>query len=82
MVSTVCVSPGSKNTCEPPIDAACSLTVTVSFKVICFFDSASNISKRVMIFVTLAGGFSLSASFSYRMVPVEASIRIAFGAAD
>ena len=55
MVSTVWVSPGSKNTCEPPMLAAYSDTVTVSVREICPRSMASKMRIRVMIFVILAG---------------------------
>ena len=55
IVSTVWVSPGSKNTWEPPMLAAYSETVTVSSKEICLDESASKIRSSVMILVTLAG---------------------------
>ena len=77
MVSTVCVSPGSRNTCEPPMDAAYSLTETASSRWICPFSSASKISSRVMIFVILAGISSLSFSFSYKIRPLLFSIKTA-----
>ena len=64
MVSTFWVSPGSKNTCEPPMLAAYSETVTVSSKEIFPASKASKIKSRVMIFVMLAGGICLLASFS------------------
>ena len=49
------VSPGSKNTWEPPMLAAYSETVTVSSKEICLDESASKIRSSVIILVTLAG---------------------------
>lgn len=55
MVSTVCVSPGSRKTWEPPMLAAYSDTVTVSSRVILPSSSASKIKIMVMIFVMLAG---------------------------
>ena len=80
IVSTVCVSPGSRNTWLPPMLAACSDTVIFSSRVILFSARASKISIRVIILVMLAGRSFVSASFSYITVPVEASIRIADGA--
>ena len=79
-VSTVCTSPASRNTCDPPMEAAYSEVVTSSSRLIVPLFRASKISSMVMIFVTLAGGRAVSASFSYRTVPVEASINTADGA--
>jgi len=79
-VSTVCVSPGSRNTCEPPMDAAYSDVVTSSASLIWPLSSASNINSNVITFVTLAGGNFSSGFFSYMICPVDASIRIADGA--
>ena len=64
MVSTVCFSFGSKNTWEPPMEAALSETTTVSSSFILSSSSASKINNIVMIFVTLAGGTATCASFS------------------
>ena len=80
IVSTVCISPGSRNTCEPPIDAAYSETVTSSSRLMLPSARASKIRSIVMTFVTLAGGRAVSASFSNITVPVDASIRTAEGA--
>ena len=44
------------------------------------FSNASKINNIVMIFVTLAGGRAVSASFSNKTVPVDISIRIPDGA--
>ena len=80
MVSTVCVSPGSRNTWLPPIEAACSETVTVSSGEIEPSSTASKIIKSVIILVMLAGCRLSSAFFSYITRPVEASVRMAHGA--
>ena len=64
IVSTVCVSFGSKKTWEPPILAAYSLTETGVSNVSLPLSSASKIKVSVMIFVILAGTSSLSLSFS------------------
>ena len=63
-VSTVCTSPASRNTWEPPIDAAYSDVVTSSSRLIDPFARASKIRRSVITFVTLAGGRAVSASFS------------------
>ncbi|MPM29752.1 hypothetical protein SDC9_76293 [bioreactor metagenome] len=75
--AAVCVSPTSRNTCEPPIDAACSLTVTLSSHFIFPSLTASYIKRSVITFVTLAGGSFSSEFCSYKTVPVDASIKIA-----
>ena len=80
IVSTLCVSPGSKNTWEPPMDAAYSEVDTSSSSAIFPSSSASKIKSIVMIFVTLAGARLVSASFSYNTAPVDASIKTALGA--
>ncbi len=77
IVSTVCVSPGSRKTCEPPIDAANSLVDTLSSKVIFLLCSASNMSSSVIILVMLAGTSSVSFSFSNKILPLLFSIRTA-----
>jgi len=64
MVSTVCVSPGSKKTWLPPMEAAYSDTVTSSVRLILPEFNASKIRINVMIFVMLAGCKTVSASFS------------------
>ena len=79
-VSTVCTSPASRNTCEPPIDCACSLVTTSSVRWICPCPSASKISSSVIILVILAGEQIRSASFSKITVPVCASSKMAEGA--
>gem|GEM_PF-5585312 len=67
-------SPGSRNTCEPPIDAARSLTVTSSSSVILPLSSASAIRSVLMTFVTDAIG-RCAVSFSAKSTrPVENSI--------
>ena len=78
-VSTVCISPASKKTCDPPMEAACSETLTWVSGEICPFSMASKIKSRVMTLVTLAMGSLATASFSYRIQPVEASIKTAEG---
>ena len=80
-VSTVCVSPGSKNTCDPPIDAAYSDVCTSSSNAIFPSSSASKINSNVITFVTLAGARLVSASFSQITLPPAASINIAEGEA-
>ena len=77
IVSTFCASPGSRKTCEPPIEAAYSLVVTSSVSLIFFDDSASKIRFKVIILVMLAGIISLSLFFSYRILPLLFSIRTA-----
>ena len=74
IVSTVCFSPASRNTWDPPIDAAYSEVVTSVSGVIVPSASASKINSSVITFVTLAGGFFSSAFFSKRICPPEASI--------
>ena len=61
---TVCSSPASKKHCEPPIDAACSVTTTVSSSAISPRSNASKIKSNVMTFVTDAGRSISSAFFS------------------
>ena len=61
--------------------AACSETVTVSVSFMLPFSSASKIKISVMIFVMLAGCLAEWESFSKIIVPVEASINRALGAA-
>ena len=80
IVSTLCFSPASKKTCEPPMDAAYSLTLTSSFNDNLPESMASNIRINVIIFVMLAGISSLSLSFSYMIVPVLPPIRTAASA--
>jgi len=79
-VSTVCFSPVSRKTWEPPIEEAYSEIVTSSSNWISPSASASKIKSIVMTFVTLAGGRAVSASFSYNTVPVVISIKITEGA--
>ena len=80
IVSTLWVSPASRNTWEPPMDEAYSEVVTVSSRWIFPWEMASKISNSVITFVTLAGGSCSWAFFSSTTVPVDASIRIAEGA--
>ncbi len=77
IVSTVWVSPGSRKTWEPPIEDAYSLVETSSSKVIFLLCNASKTSRRVIIFVILAGISSVSFSFSKRILPLLFSIRTA-----
>ena len=79
IVLTLCISPSSKNTWLPPIEAACSETVTGSSIFICPLSNASNISISVIILVMLAGASCFDASFSYIIWPVLDSISIADG---
>lgn len=79
IVLTLCISPSSKNTWLPPIEAACSETVTGSSIFICPLSNASNISISVIILVMLAGASCFVASFSYIIWPVLDSISIADG---
>ena len=62
--STVCSSPASKKHCDPPMDAACSLTVTISSRVICPASIASKARRSVITFVTEAGAMASSQFFS------------------
>ena len=75
IVSTVCFSPSSRKTWDPPILLACALVVTSSVSWSVPFSSSSKISSSVMIFVMLAGLRCSDAFFSYRTVPVCASIK-------
>ena len=77
IVSTVCCSKGSRYTCEPPMEAACSDTDTVSERAIFPSSMASRIKSIVMIFVTLAGWSFSSSAFPISMVPVDTSIKSA-----
>ena len=79
IVLTLCISPDSRNTWLPPIEAAYSDTVTGSSILMLPSSIASNISISVIIFVMLAGARTVSASFSYITCPVAASISIAEG---
>ena len=79
-VSTVWISPSSRNTWDPPIDFAWALVTTSSVRRIFPDCRASKIRISVMIFVTLAGFLGSSAFFSQITVPVDASMRIADGA--
>ena len=78
-VSTGCTSPASKKTCDPPMEAACSETVTSVERDNCPASMASNIRSMVITFVTLAIGRGVSAAFSYKTPPVVASIKMALG---
>ena len=80
-VSTVCFSPSSKNTWDPPMDLARALVTTSSSREIFPDSRASKIRIRVMILVMLAGLLCPSASFSQITWPVDASMRMALGAA-
>ena len=77
MVSTVWISPGSRKTCEPPIDAAYSLVLTSSSSFILPDSRASKIRFKVIIFVILAGIISLSLFLLYNIRPLLFSIRTA-----
>jgi len=77
IVSTFCFSPTSRYTCEPPIDAAYSLTLTSSVRFILPLSSASNIKRSVITLVTLAIGSSSSLFFSYNICPVAPSMTTA-----
>ena len=79
-VSTVCTSPSSKNTWEPPMDFAYALVVTWSVIWILPAFKASKIRSSVITLVTLAGLRFSSASFSNNSFPVDASIKTAEGA--
>ena len=63
-VSTVCISPGSRKTWEPPIPAACSETVTSSVRWMFPEERASKIRSMDMTLVTLAGASSMELSLS------------------
>lgn len=67
-------SPGSRKIWEPPIEAACSLTCTISSSVMRPSCNASMMRSMVMIFVMDAGGSFSWAFFSYNTVPVDASM--------
>ena len=82
IVSTVCFSPSSRKTWDPPILLACALVVTSSVSWSVPFSSSSKISSSVMIFVMLAGLRCSDAFFSYRTVPVCASIKRTDGEAS
>ena len=58
----LCFVPASRKTCDPPMDAAFSLTGTFSSKESSPLSTASRVSSTVMIFTMLAMG-SLSFSF-------------------
>lgn len=60
-------------TFEPPVQAALLLTTTVSVGRFC-----SSATMAVIIFVVLAIGTFVFASFSYIILPVDASMAIAF----
>ena len=70
-------SPSFRNICEPPMEDARVLAVTLSSHFRLPASIASMTSRSVMIFVTDAGGMASSAFCSYRTCPVAASIRIA-----
>ena len=80
MVSTVCISPSSRNTWEPPIDWAWALVITSSSSLMSPLSKASKIRSIVIILVILAGEQEASAFCSYMTVPVDASIKMAEGA--
>ena len=61
IVSAVCTSPGSKNTCDPPILAAYSDTTTSSSRNFSCFRRQNKV--EVIIFVILAVLIVLSNSF-------------------
>ena len=74
--STVWAVLTSRNTCVPPIDAACSLIVAVSCSDSLPLSTASNSSSIDIVFTMLAQGSCASASFSCITVPEFASISI------
>ena len=75
--STVMHSPGSRNTCEPPIEAAASLTDTSSPSEIFSLSSASITRRSVIILVTDALGSFSWLFFSNNTCPVDNSISTA-----
>ena len=76
-VSTFWISPGSRKIWLPPILAAVSLICTSSSSLILPLSSASHIKSMVITFVTLAGGNFSWEFFSYKILPVDASINTA-----
>ena len=69
-VSTLCCSPVSKNTCEPPMLFACSLVVTISSNLILPASNSSKISNSVIIFVILAG-HNFSSPFLFTKIVLD-----------
>ena len=74
------VSPGSSQMSLPPMDEACSPAVMVSVSASLPLSIASITSSRVITLVTDAQGRCSWGFFSYRIFPVDASIRTAAGA--
>ena len=75
------VSPSFNQISEPPMEAACALAVTWSSKEILPESMASITNTKVITLVIEAHGRNSFAFFSYKILPVFGSIKIADGAA-